>query len=391
MFDNNIMGQFFNSFPDGVLICKGDGTILHANREIGDLLGYAPKELLGSSVELLMPERMRSSHKILREVYATDPHSRGMTAERYLIARKRDNSELPVTISLSPFYDKSNSLVIVCIRDNSEVQRLRLKEKAIDAKLQLAQKSESLNLLSSGIAHDFNNLLFVMMANVDLALAGLPEETSLRPKLTNIRNVTEQLTKLTKRLMTYSCGQALEKTDVDISGLGEEMCKLLRVSIPKDIELNFHTTGDIPSLKADACQLRQLISNLIINSAEAIDSQSGVIDVSTGISILDDEDGLLDVMGNPATPGEYAFLEVKDSGIGMDELTLRKLFDPYFSTKFVGRGLGLSIVHGVVKSHGGILTVFSEQDKGTIFRAYIPRNKLLYVPELLELKQLASA
>jgi len=233
---------------------------------------------------------------------------------------------------------------------------------------------EGLGLLAGGIAHDFNNLLMAILGNADLAIHDLPQDSSIAPSLNQIKQISLQAAELCKQMLAYSGKGKFIVGAVDISRLVTDMAKLIEVSVSKKVVLRYNLADHLPAIMADASQLRQVVLNLVINASEAIGERSGSVSLTTGV--LDcDETYLRDTaISESGSPGPYVFLEVSDTGIGIDLDTQSRIFDPFFTTKFTGRGLGLAAVMGIVRGHKGAIKVDSEPGKGTTFKVLFPAS-----------------
>ena len=275
-----------------------------------------------------------------------------------------------------PFCDERGEIVALLgiSRDITERKRADEERTQLEKQLLHTQKLESLGVLAGGIAHDFNNLLMAIMGNADLALMRLNPESPAVDNLKRIEQASARAADLAKQMLAYSGKGKFVVEHLDMSRLLEEMLHMLEVSISKKAVLRFNLTHPIPSVEADATQLRQIIMNLVINASEAIGDKSGVIAISTGYMDCD-RSYLKDVwLDENLTEGLYVYLEIADTGCGMDKETLSKLFDPFFTTKFTGRGLGMAAVLGIVRGHKGAIKVYSELNKGTSFKVLLPAS-----------------
>ncbi|MFH1026564.1 MAG: PAS domain S-box protein, partial [Pseudomonadota bacterium] len=254
-------------------------------------------------------------------------------------------------------------------RKQAEQERLKLEQQLLHA-----QKLESLGVLAGGIAHDFNNILTAIIGNADLALMRINLESPAVENLRRIEKAASQAADLAKQMLAYSGKGKFVVEHLDINLLLEEMLHMLQVSISKKSVLRFNLTKPLPTVEADATQMRQIIMNLVINASEAIGDKSGVIAVSTGCMDCD-ESYLKDVwLDENLDQGLYVYLEISDSGCGMDRDTMAKLFDPFFTTKFTGRGLGMAAVLGIVRGHRGAIKVYSEPGRGATFKILLPSS-----------------
>jgi signal transduction histidine kinase/CheY-like chemotaxis protein/sensor domain CHASE-containing protein len=260
------------------------------------------------------------------------------------------------------------------LRAKEIVHRKRAEEerRRLDAKLQEAQKLESLGMLAGGIAHDFNNLLTGILGNADLALLELSPESPSREELEQIRLAATRAADLTRQMLVYSGKGRFTSEFVDLSVLVGEMAHLLESSISKKAVLRCDFAPDLPTIECDPTQIRQVLMNLITNASDALEGEPGGISIRTGVCALDRQD-LLNADADETFPhGPHVFFEVADTGCGMDEATRARIFDPFFSTKFLGRGLGLAAVQGIVHSHGGTIRVDSEPGAGTTTTVLFP-------------------
>ncbi|MFN8618984.1 MAG: PAS domain S-box protein [Dehalococcoidia bacterium] len=244
--------------------------------------------------------------------------------------------------------------------------------KRLDQQMQQAQKLESLGVLAGGIAHDFNNLLVAILGNAGLALMELAPESPARQTVQDIELAAQRAAELTRQMLAYSGKGKFVIEQLNLSKVVEEMAHLLEVSVSKRATLRFRFPEELPAVEGDATQIRQVIMNLILNASDAIGDTPGLISVSTGV-MQAGQDYLSGPYTEPGLPeGQYVFLEVADTGAGMDEGTRARIFDPFFSTKFTGRGLGLAAVLGIVRGHRGAIKLHSEPGKGTTFTILFP-------------------
>jgi nitrogen-specific signal transduction histidine kinase/ActR/RegA family two-component response regulator len=252
-------------------------------------------------------------------------------------------------------------------RVQAEQERKRLEERMLEA-----QKLESLGVLAGGIAHDFNNLLMVILGNLDLTTRDLPESSSVRPMLDDMNTAARQATDLCRQLLIYAGKGESVMCPANLGMLLRAQAQMLEISASKSVQLVIDTEDELPQILADASQLRQVFMNLIINASDAIGDSPGVITVTTGMAYCDVEYLENLQLSTPLKPGHYVFAEVTDTGCGMTEVVRSRVFDPFFSTKTTGRGLGLAAVRGIVHNHGGAIRIYSEVGKGTTFRLLFP-------------------
>ncbi|WP_155890678.1 ATP-binding protein, partial [Desulfuromonas sp. TF] len=248
-------------------------------------------------------------------------------------------------------------------------------EVKLQRQLRQAQKMEAIATLSGGIAHDFNNILAAITTNTEMALDHVPEKSIVLEHLSIVLKAGFRAKNLVKQIMTLSCQVEKERQPVRLDHVVGECMKLLRPSLPATIDMRHHSGGDLGLVLADPGQIHQVIMNLCTNSADALREKGGSLDIM--LQNVDLAAG--DPAAVPQLPGgRYVRLSISDTGHGMEEKTMERIFDPFFTTKGPGRGtgLGLSVVHGIVKNHGGGISFASKPDKGTTFHIFLPRTDL---------------
>ena len=353
--------------PDIIMNVDREGSITFINKVVE---GYRMEDVLGTSMFDFTDE---SSHHILRE--ALDHVFETGTPTSYEVGAPGANHQ-PATWSahMGPIISDGKvvgaNIISRDITDRLQEEEARL---ALERKLLEAQKLESLGVLAGGIAHDFNNLLMSVLGNAALALMDIPPESPIRETVERIELAAKRAGELTQQLLAYSGKGRFVVGPISLNRVIEEMTHLLRVSISKNVTIRYHLSEGLPPIEGDATQLRQVAMNLITNGSDAIGNSDGVVTVSTGERAYSAEDLSKFLMQEPLDPGNYVFLEISDTGTGMDEETLGKIFDPFFTTKFTGRGLGLAAVLGIVRGHGGALHVKSTPEEGTTFHILFPR------------------
>jgi two-component system, cell cycle sensor histidine kinase and response regulator CckA len=246
----------------------------------------------------------------------------------------------------------------------------------LEAQVQHRQRLESLGLLAGGIAHDFNNLLAVILGHADLALPEIPEGSRARTSIEAVISAAKSAAELTHQMLAYSGRGKFAIEPVNLTELIENAIRLITSLISKKALLQLNLAPEPIVVDGDPSQLRQVIINLITNASDAISDRPGLIRVTTGAQEIKESDQAVSVLPEvQLAPGKYVFVEVADTGSGMDEATLVKIFDPFFTTKFMGRGLGLAAVQGIVRGHHGTLQVKSEPGRGTNFRVLFPASE----------------
>jgi PAS domain S-box-containing protein len=260
---------------------------------------------------------------------------------------------------------------LVIIHDVSSRRRTEAERYAFERRVQEQQKSESLMVLAGGVAHDFNNLLTGILGNADLLAIQASPDSDERRAAEAILIGAQRAADLVSKMLAYSGGGRVVAEHVDLDALVREMVDLLAASVARHCSLIYNSPGPLPLVETDPTQLRQVVLNLIVNAAEAVDDH-GVITVETGRENLDREALRKMTYGSDLPQGPYVFIDVVDNGVGMSEHTLARLFDPFFSTKDTGRGLGMAAVRGIVGGHRAALRVTSAERQGTRFRVWFP-------------------
>jgi len=258
--------------------------------------------------------------------------------------------------------------------DISQRKRQEENRREMETRFQQTQRLESLGVLAGGIAHDFNNILMAITGQADLALDEMSPVSPGRETIHDIKKASMRAAELCTQLLAYSGRGHFEKRSIALQDLITEMLHMLKTCISKKCLLNLNMEKGLPCVHGDPSQLRQVVMNLAMNASEAIGERSGVITISTGAMECSSEYLAQNYTDEPMEPGLYVYLEIADTGCGMDRETKQRIFEPFFTTKFTGRGLGLSAVMGIIRAHGGGLRVYSEVDRGTTFKALLPAS-----------------
>jgi len=263
-------------------------------------------------------------------------------------------------------------LLMLAVTDITERQAAEAQRLHLERQMQQTQKLESLGVLAGGIAHDFNNMLTIILGNASLALDELPSGAPARESLRSIEKTALRAAELCRQMLAYSGRGRFVIESIRLDNLIREMAALLQASIAKKTLLNLHLKEALPPLRGDPSQIRQVVMNLVINASEALGENGGVITLATG-RLHGTRDTLAKFTAEgPLVEGDYVWLDVSDTGCGMDTDTQQRMFEPFFTTKFTGRGLGLSAVMGIVRGHQGALKVSSAPGQGTTFKVLFP-------------------
>ncbi|MEX2262268.1 MAG: PAS domain S-box protein [Bryobacteraceae bacterium] len=349
----------------GIAHVSTSGRFLALNAKICDILGYSHQELLDRSLyEIIVPEDIAPDLACLKHVVAdvTLPPS----MEKRVL--RKDGSVAWLEIKVSEVRDPSG-MPLHFIMVLEEVTGRRL----VEERLRQAQKLESLGVLAAGIAHDFNNLLVGVIGGASYVQEILPSNHEAQELLDSVVRAGERAADLTRQLLAYAGKGRFVVRKLDFSALIRDAVTALRPSLPGHVQVELDLTPDLPLVDADPNEVRQIAVNLVTNAAEALSDTAGVVRISIRIEVFHEGDAFEDghlIWG--IQPGAYICLQVDDTGCGIEQANLDKIFDPFFSTKFLGRGLGLSAVSGIVRSHSGSLAVDSVPGKGSSFQVFLP-------------------
>ena len=362
---------------------------LFVNAEMERLTGYSRDELLapGFLASLIaeedIPVMLRHFERRLQGLEQVS---------RFTIRISTRSGELRhLRVAASPFQFDGRDATILSALDTTDLVRAEEERRRLDLQVQQTQKLESLGVLAGGIAHDFNNLLVAILGNAGLALMELPPESPARQTVLAIETAAQRAAELTRQMLAYSGKGKFVIEQLNLSRVVEEMAHLLEISVSKRAVLKYRFAPDLPAIEGDATQLRQIIMNLITNASDAIGDRSGVISVSTGLIDADAAYLKTAYMDDDLPEGQYVYLEVADTGIGMDAETAARIFDPFFTTKFTGRGLGLAAVLGIVRSHRGAIKLSTAPGRGTTFTILFPAAGAPAPPDPAPAPETASA
>ena len=352
------------------LICTHDleGRLLSVNPWAANVLGYSQEELLRRNLQDLVAPEVQCEV----ETYLDEIRKNGV-ARGLLLVQTREGEQLIWKYNNTLRTEGVTEPVVRGMaQDITESKRAEEEKRNLEHHLLQAQKMESLGVLAGGIAHDFNNLLMVVLGNAELAFDELPPMSPARLNLTEITTAARHAADLSLQMLAYAGRSVFAMERVGLGELVEEMATLLQTAISKKALLTLNPERGLPPISGDPSQIRQIVMNLIINASEAIGDREGVIRVLVGATRCEAEYLRQTDPCDDLPPGQYVYLEVTDTGIGMDAETRSRIFEPFFSTKFTGRGLGLSAVLGIVRAHKGALKVHSEPGKGTTFQVLFP-------------------
>ena len=349
------------------------GSIVAWNQECENVTGYKAGEMVGDlgAMERLHPDA--AQRMVMMAEWRWPPRDyRGREWELTC----KDNTVRTVSWSniskAFPVADWSSWVIGI---DITAAKRAQAEREQMQSKLLQTQKLESLGVLAGGIAHDFNNLLTGILGNAGLALLRLEASSPARECIQRVISASERAAELTRQMLAYAGKASFEIRPISLSEHILETTHHLTATISKKVSFDLRLGDGLPAVEVDPAQIQQLAMNLIINAAESCGDGPGTVMVSTRQTNVEKGQHEQWFTGETLSPGCYVCLEVQDSGCGMDEETVAKIFDPFFSTKFTGRGLGLSTVLGIVRAHRGSLQVKSSPGQGSTFKVLLPASQ----------------
>ncbi|MEZ6184346.1 MAG: response regulator [Planctomycetota bacterium] len=328
--------------------------------------GLLPGDPLETYLALVHPEDLEGTRaelsRGLQEVGASFTLTHRLEDERWV--------QVVAQVAADPSGSQPTHL-IGALRDVTESKQAEAEERRFRERVEQSQRLESLGVLAGGIAHDFNNLLVSVLGNADLALKQLGRGHPTARNLEAIGNAAQRASDLCQQLLAYSGKGRFVVEPVNLTEIVRDMADLLEISVSKRGALRLELDPAVPPVEVDVVQIRQVVMNLITNASEAVEP-GGLITLRVDSARYDVHYLSTTFTNDQLTPGRYVQLEVTDTGCGMSEQDQARIFDPFFSTKFTGRGLGLSAVQGIVRGHGGAIRVYSELGKGTTFKVILP-------------------
>jgi PAS domain S-box-containing protein len=359
----------FDSVSDAIGVLEpATGRVLDVNRRTCEMFGWTREELCGT-----IAEQLSAGESPYTQAEALAIVSSSEEAQPFeWLARDRAGRQFWLEVSARRTMLDGAERLLVVARDITERREAAEQQRQLQARVFHSQKLESLGVLAGGIAHDFNNLLCGILGFAEIAQAEAPDGSRLAGRLQRIRDAASRAANLCRQLLAYAGRRRMSAEAVDLSGLVREMADLVRAAVTNKADLRLDLAGGLPLVEGDASQLTQVVLNLMVNASEALSEGRGVIVVSTGLKRCDGPALSGPYLHEDLPEGEYVFLRVSDTGVGMSEETKARLFDPFFTTKFAGRGLGLSAVVGIVRQHRGTIQVESQEGSGSTFTVLFP-------------------
>jgi PAS domain S-box-containing protein len=359
--ERGLLATAIEQAAESVIISARPGTIQYVNPAFEQLSGFTRKEIVGKNFRILKSDRHDES--FYKEMW--DVISSGEIWSGHITNRMKDNTLCEFETKISPVRDSSGEVV-----NFVSVSRDVTQEVALQAQLQQTQKMQAIGTLAGGIAHDFNNILAAVIGYTEIAIADVEKGGVLHDNLKEVLKAGERAKDLVNQILTFSRQSEQDLKPIKVALIVKEVLKLIRASLPATIAIDQDLKSNAAVL-GDYTKIHQVLMNLCTNAAHAMRKKGGVLNLSLADVELDADYAAkhFDIK-----PGLYLKLSVRDTGQGISSDLLGQIFDPFFTTKQQGEGtgMGLSVVHGIVKSHGGTISVYSEPGEGSIFNVYLP-------------------
>ena len=361
------MTAIINSSLDAILCVDESHCISVFNPAATRLFGCSAKSAFGSPLSRFLPEM----EKRLKEGSAPP---QAVVGEYRATTLQGEEIYVEISVSVEPAggtpQPGAGAITTLFVRDLTAAKHAEAQRPALETQLRESQKMQAVGTMAGGIAHDFNNILSAILGNVELAKQDTASQSAALVSLEEIEKAGRRARDLVRQILTFSRNEPARRTPTRLSEVVQETVRLVKVTVPPGVEIRVLESPDYATVLADATQVEQALLNLCTNAILAIGQSKGCVTIALGDTLLDFPD--CSRVGVP--PGRYLDLSVQDSGAGMSQTTLQRIFEPFFTTRQVGQGtgLGLSVVHGIMKTHQGGIDVHSAPGKGSIFHLYFP-------------------
>ncbi len=356
----------FREFVEGTddLIARVDveGRLIYVNDTAEKIFGLSPKECIGlSAFDFIHPDDQEETRAAFEEWIHN--HVSSVTLENRQVSKTGEIHYMHWTVN--PHFDDNGNLTGI-----NSIARDLTDRKMIEAHLERNRKMEAIGTLAGGIAHEFNNALYAITGNIDLIEIDLPPDpaSNITRHIKSMKTSTRHMVNLTGQLLAYALGGKHQPANISISDFIKDKLDAIKNTIHPEIQVETDLSDDTHNIEADLNQIEMMLTAILKNASEAMEGK-GRIKITTGNEEIDEE---FAKQHPDIKPDPYVYITIKDNGKGMDKETRKRIFDPFFTTKFQGRGLGMAAVYGIVKNHGGWISIDSEPGQGTLVRIYLP-------------------
>ncbi len=347
---------------EAVIVTDAEGKVKYVNPAYSEITGYMEDEIIDRQISVLMYQGQdQDAYRSMWDALNTGGKWTGR-----LTNKRKDGGNYHENVSVSSINDDMGRITNLVFVSRDVSEEVKLQDQLIQS-----QKMEAIGTLAGGIAHEFNNVLFAIMGHVELVMDDVPEGSRARLNLEKVLNAVERCSDMVKQILTFSRPKRTKMIPLNLGPLVKDAINFLRSTIPTTIEINQRIEPDQKSVLGDTTQIHQLLMNLCLNASQAMENGKGTMSVELGEVVLDESFAALNP---PLVPGRYMRLVLADTGCGISPEIEKKIFDPYFTTKEVGKGtgMGLAVVQGIVRNHNGAITVSSDLGKGSIFSVFLP-------------------
>jgi PAS domain S-box-containing protein len=366
---NTFLEELFQCSPDAIVILDHQDRVLRINREFESLFGYTEPEAIGKQINnLIVPEELEKE-----ATYFTSQVADNKNVDVESVRCSRSGEKIDVSIRGKPFeYGVGQRAVFAMYRDIRKIKQSEADKQKLEEQLRQAQKMEAIGSLAGGIAHDFNNVLGVIIGYAELTGDDLEDGAQAKANIRHILSAADRAKEMVMQILAFSRKDERKRIPLLLEEIVVEALKLLRSTLPTyiDIRTNISDSAKGQPILGNPTQVHQVIMNICTNAAHSMMDKGGLLEVAIREIVMDD----FTLGQKTLRPGRYLQLSFSDTGCGMKPEVLERVFEPYFTTKKTGEGtgMGMAVVHGIIKSHGGDITVYSEPNKGTTFHIFLP-------------------
>ncbi|MCK5542660.1 MAG: PAS domain S-box protein [Desulfobacterales bacterium] len=363
---------------DAIIMVDTKGKISYWNMAAEIIFGYTKEETIENYLyDMIIPKKNRKNAGLILSDFCITGNKDMLKTNIEIITLHKNGNKIPVELSVARIKIEKMWYAVAIIRDITIRKKVEAEKINVIKRLQQSQKMESIGTLAGGISHDFNNILFPILGNTEILRLEIPADNQLQDNINEIYAATIRASALAEQILTFARPESHEIKPIEIQPIINEALTLMRSVIPTTIKIKQDIEKDCGIIKADPTHIHQIIMNLTTNAYHAMENTGGELKVSLKNVLVTASD----IISSDMKPGEYAYLSIADTGIGMSEDVIEKIFYPFFTTKGNGKGsgMGLSVVHGIVTSLNGAIKVDSKPDKGSKFNIYLPKSKSLLI------------